>query len=68
MLWLAVGAWLALAARLVYRRDRLVREARSPAAFTDVIGTAVLGTRFALQGNHAVAAALLALAAIWWRC
>ncbi len=66
MLWFAVAAWLVLAVRLVYRRDRLMSEARSPAAFADVVGTAVLGTRFALQGNRAVAAALLGLAAVWW--
>ena len=31
-----------------------------------MVGTAVLGTRFALQGNRALGAALLALAAVWW--
>jgi tellurite resistance protein TehA-like permease len=66
MLWFAAGVWLVLGSRLAYRHDRFVREARSPAAFTGVAGTAVLGTRFALQDYHAAAAALLALSGVWW--
>ncbi len=62
MLWFAAGAWLllvvVLGARLVYQRDRFVREARSPASFTGVAGTAVLGTRLALQDYHVAAGAL----------
>jgi tellurite resistance protein TehA-like permease len=70
MLWLAAGVWLLLAValgmRLAYQRDRFVREARSPAAFTGVAGTAVLGTRLALQDFHAAAAALLAVSGLCW--
>ncbi len=70
MLWFAAGAWLllvvVLGARLVYQRDRLVREARSPASFTGVAGTAELGTRLAMQGYHVAAAALLAVSGVGW--
>jgi len=70
MLWFAAGAWLllvvVLGARLVYQRDRFVREARSPASFTGVAGTAVLGTRLAMQDYHVAAAALLAVSGVGW--
>ena len=66
MLWLAAVAWLVLGVRLVCRRDQFVREAGSPAAFTGVAGTAVLGTRLAMQDYHTAAVALLALSAVWW--
>ena len=70
MLWVAAGAWLVLAVilgmRLAYQRDRFMLEARSPAAFTGVAGTAVLGTRLALQDYQAVAAALLAVTGVCW--
>jgi tellurite resistance protein TehA-like permease len=66
MLWFAAGVWLVLGMRLVYRRDRFVQEASSPAAFTGVAGTAVLGTRFALQDYHAAAVALLAVSGVGW--
>ena len=70
MLWFAAGVWLLLAValglRLAYQRDRFAREARSPAAFTGVAGTAVLGTRLALQDYHAAAAALLAVSGVCW--
>lgn len=62
----AAGVCLVLGVRLAYRRDRFVHEASSPAAFTGVARTAMLGTRFALQDYHAVAAALLALSGVWW--
>ena len=70
MLWFAAGVWLLLAVmlgiRLAYQRDRFEREASSPAAFTGVAGTAVLGTRLALQDYHAAAAALLAVSGVVW--
>ena len=66
MLWSAVGVWLVLGVRLAYPRDRFAREASSPAAFGGVAGTAVLGTRFALQGYYVAAGALLALSGVWW--
>ena len=70
MLWVAAGAWLVLAVilgmRLAYQRDRFMLEARSPAAFTGVAGTAVLGTRLALQDYQAVAGALLAVSGVCW--
>ena len=68
--WFAAGAWLLLAAvlgvRLACQRDRFAREASSPASFTGVAGTAVLGTRLAMQDYHAVAAALLAVSGVGW--
>ena len=70
MLWFAAGVWLLLAVmlgmRLAYQRDRFEREASSPAAFTGVAGTAVLGTRLALQDCHGAAAALLAVSGVVW--
>jgi len=70
MLWFAAGVWLLLAvvlgARLAYQRDRFAREASSPASFTGVAGTAVLGTRLAMQDYHVAAAALLAVSGIGW--
>jgi len=70
MLWFAAGAWLllvvVLGARLVHQRDRFVREARSPASFTGVAGTAVLGTRLAMQNYHVAAAALLVVLGVGW--
>ncbi len=59
LLWFAAGVWLLLAVmlgmRLAYQRDRFAREARAPGAFTGVAGTAVLGTRLAMD-YHAAAA------------
>jgi hypothetical protein len=46
--WLALG--LLLAGRAARDRDRVHREARSPAALTGVAGTAVLGIRLVLLG------------------
>jgi tellurite resistance protein TehA-like permease len=70
LLWFAGGVWLLLAVglgtRAAYQRDRFAREASSPAAFTGVAGTAVLGTRLAMQDYHAVAAALLAVSGVGW--
>jgi tellurite resistance protein TehA-like permease len=70
MLWFAAGAWLLLAvvlgARLVDQRDRFAREASSPASLTGVAGTAVLGTRLAMQDYHVAAAALLAVSGLGW--
>ena len=69
LLWFAAGVWLLLAImlgmRLAYQRDRFAREAISPAAFTGVAGTAVLGTRLAVH-DHAAAAALLAVSGLCW--
>ena len=51
-LWFALVVWLLLAVvvsvRLAYERDRFAREASSPAGFTSVGRTAVLGTRLAI--------------------
>ena len=70
LLWFAAGVWLLLAVilsvRLAYQRDRFAREAISPAAFTGVAGTAVLGTRLAIQDYHAAAAVLLAVSGVGW--
>jgi len=70
MLWFAAGAWLLLAvvlgARLACQRDRFAREASSPASLTGVAGTAVLGTRLAMQDYHVTAAALLAVSGVGW--
>jgi tellurite resistance protein TehA-like permease len=67
---MACVAWLALAGdfavRLLRDRRRWVQEAGTPAALTAVAATAVLGTRFAVLGRHALAEALLALAAVLW--
>ena len=70
LLWFAAGVWLLLAImlgmRLAYQRDRFAREAISPAAFTGVAGTAVLGTRLAVHDYPAAAAALLAVSGLCW--
>jgi tellurite resistance protein TehA-like permease len=70
MLWFAAGAWLLLAvvlgARLVYQRDRFALEASSPASLTGIAGTAVLGTRLAVQDYHVAAVALLAVSGLGW--
>ena len=69
-LWFAAGVWLLLAVmlgvRLAYQRDRFAREASAPAAFTGVAGTAVLGTRLAVENYQAAAAALLAVSGLSW--
>ena len=69
-LWFALVVWVLLAVllgvRLAYQRDRFAREACSPGAFTGVAGTAVLGTRLAIEDYHAAAAVLLAVSAVCW--
>ena len=69
LLWFAAGVWLLLAVmlgmRLAYQRDRFMREARLPGAFTGVAGTAVLGARLAME-YHAAAAALLGVSVLCW--
>jgi tellurite resistance protein TehA-like permease len=70
MMWFAAAVWLILAAmlglRLLYQPDRFVHEATSPAALTGVAGTAVLGTRLALEGWWEAGAGLLAVTGIAW--
>jgi len=61
-----VGLGLLLAGRALRDRDRVRREARSPAALTAVAGTAVLGTRVAALGWTWVGIALLAMASVLW--
>ncbi|MET8567378.1 tellurite resistance/C4-dicarboxylate transporter family protein [Streptomyces sp. NPDC004783] len=67
---LACAAWLALAADffflLLSDRAKWVTWAGTPGALTAVAATTVVGTRFALLGWTALAAALLALAALLW--
>ena len=69
-LWFALVVWLLLAVvvsvRLAYERARFAREASSPAGFTSVAATAVLGTRLAIADYDAVAAALLAVSGVCW--
>ncbi|MEV5989620.1 tellurite resistance/C4-dicarboxylate transporter family protein [Streptomyces sp. NPDC052051] len=72
LLALTCAAWLGLAAdavrRLLREHDRWLAETRSPAAFTSVAATTVLGTRISLLGGQWLAEALLALAiALWLR-
>ena len=62
--WLALG--LLLAGRALRDRQRVHREARSPAALAGVAGTAVLGTRLTLLGWDSAAIALLVIAAAFW--
>ena len=62
--WLALG--LLLAGRALRDRERVHREARSPAALAGVAGTAVLGTRLTLLGWDWAAIALLVIAAAFW--
>jgi tellurite resistance protein TehA-like permease len=70
LLGLGLAAWAALVAVVALRgvrdRDRILREARTPAALTAVAGTAVLGTRLVLVGLSGPGAALLAVAAALW--
>jgi tellurite resistance protein TehA-like permease len=70
LLWFTAAVWLLLVAvlgvPLVYRRDRVQRETRSPVALAGVAATAVLGVRLVLQDHRVSAAALLAVAAIGW--
>jgi tellurite resistance protein TehA-like permease len=70
LLGVAIALWLGLVAALTHRalsnRQRLLEEARRPAALTLVAGTVVVGARFARLGVHPVAYALLAAAALLW--
>jgi tellurite resistance protein TehA-like permease len=64
VVWVVLG--VLLPARAVRDRDRFRADVRTPAAFTAVAGTAVLGTRAALLGWRWVGVALLVVAfAIW---
>jgi hypothetical protein len=65
LFWLAVAVWLLLTVRLLSSVERIRQEFRAPAILGGVAGTAVLGARFAAQNDDVVAAALLALAALW---
>ena len=62
--WIALG--LLLAGRARRDRERVRREARSPAALTGVAGTAVLGTRLTMLGWSWAGMALLVIAAAFW--
>jgi tellurite resistance protein TehA-like permease len=62
--WIALG--LLLAGRALRDRERVHREARSPAALTGVAGTAVLGTRLTLLGWNWTGIAMLAIALVFW--
>lgn len=72
--WLATGCFVLLVVltgwRLAAFRDRvradLAHPARSFGWFTFVAGSNVLGTRLALDGHTAVAAALLAIGVVGW--
>jgi tellurite resistance protein TehA-like permease len=62
--WVALG--LLLAGRALLDRQRVHREARSPAALTGVAGTAVLGTRLTLLGWGRAGIVLLLVALCFW--
>ncbi len=62
--WIGLG--LLLGGRALRQRERVRREARSPAALTGVAGTAVLGTRLTLLGWSWAGIALLAIAVALW--
>jgi tellurite resistance protein TehA-like permease len=62
--WIALG--LLLCSRALLDRDRVHREACSPAALTGVAGTAVLGTRLTILGWSWAGIALLMIAACFW--
>jgi hypothetical protein len=70
LLVIAAAAWIALGllltGRAQYDRERVHREARSPAALTGVAGTAVLGTRLVLLGWSWAGIALLPIAFCFW--
>jgi tellurite resistance protein TehA-like permease len=70
LLGVAALAWITLgfllAGRVLHDRDRVDREARSPAALTGVAGTAVLGTRLTLLGWSWAGIVLLAIAFAFW--
>ena len=70
LLALDAAAWVILAillpARAARDRARFRRDLRTPAAFTAVAGTAVLGTRLTLLGWNWVASILLVIALLAW--
>jgi tellurite resistance protein TehA-like permease len=70
LLGIAIAVWIALglllAARVLFNRERVHREARSPAALTGVAGTAVLGTRLTLVGSPGLGIGLLVIALAFW--
>jgi tellurite resistance protein TehA-like permease len=70
LLVIAAVTWLVLAALVPLRawrfRARLRAELRTPAAFTSVAGTAVLGARLATLGWTWAGIAALAIAAVVW--
>src|SRR5262245_37250256 len=70
LLAFAAGVWvglgLLLGARALVNRDRVHREARSPAALTGVASTAVLGTRLTMLGWSWAGSALLVIALGLW--
>jgi tellurite resistance protein TehA-like permease len=70
LLGVAAAVWMALGLLLLSRalrdRERVGREARSPAALTGVAGTAVLGTRLTILGWDWAGIALLAIALAFW--
>jgi hypothetical protein len=61
-----IGLALLLASRVVADRQRIRREASSPAALAGVAGTAVLGTRLTLLGWSWAGITLLAIALGIW--
>lgn len=62
--WLALG--VLLPARAMRDHTRFRSDVRTPAAFTAVAGTAVLGTRLTVLGWHRAGGILLATALILW--
>lgn len=70
LLAVAAAVWLALGALLAFRvvRDRagVLRDARAPAAFTAVAGTAVIGTGLTPLGWTAEASVVLVVALGLW--
>jgi len=64
LIWIALGTLLA--ARVLHDRERVRREARSPAALTGVAGTAVLGTRLVVLGWDWAGIVLLVIAFAFW--
>src|SRR4051812_22744436 len=70
LMWITVAIWGALAmlalARFVADPAGLRAQATDPATLTGVAGTAVLGSRLAMQGWAWAGIVLLALAAIAW--
>jgi tellurite resistance protein TehA-like permease len=70
LLVICAATWILLAALLLARlwrdRERVDRDARSPAALTGVAATEVLGSRLTLLGWHWAGIALLVIALALW--